>query len=462
MSARTGVAFLGIVLCFALIPPAPGAVPEDASKTFLLPNGLKVFLAEKHDLPLVHIAAAVDAGSKDETEATNGVAHLLEHCLLFRGAGARSAAEVDRDVRRHGAYFNANTGQDLIVFEMSLPAGGADYALRNLKEILFDFALTQEALDEEKAVILEEMSRLDDDPMRHGFDLVLQRLFEGHPYGLPILGRPDVIRGARLEALREFHEKYFTADRTALAVVGDFAAPEMEEKIRTVFGAARKQGAPSAPPAVARPLGKTVSFREEKDVKEGYLFIAYVGPAFNDPDRCAMDVLAETLGRGYSPLLSMALSRSRDLFNRLETSYIPGRRGGAFVVSVALEPDNIGAAAREITNYLKGCREENFSREDFPPGEQRDQVIDFLGNAKSRIRLSSEQAEESGLVLASSVARFLVRNERENPGRFLDQVGRMSSADLRRAAGAYFGRGQYAVVSIVPKPRAEGKGKDEK
>lgn len=67
---------------------------DKTEKQFTLDNGLKVFLYERHNQPLVNIVAAVNAGSKDETDETSGLVHLLEHYILFRersfGAGPRS------------------------------------------------------------------------------------------------------------------------------------------------------------------------------------------------------------------------------------------------------------------------------------------------------------------------------------------------------------------------------------
>ena len=166
-------------------------------RSFVLPNGLKVFLYEKHDLPLVNIALAVDAGSKDETEATNGVAHLLEHCLLFRGTEFRSGSEVSRDLRRRGAYFNANTGQDLTVFELACPSGaGRLRPAQSARDRLRFRPRPRPSSTSEKDVVLEELKQTEDDPERHGPDLVHQRLFAGHPYGRPVTGRPEVIRSA--------------------------------------------------------------------------------------------------------------------------------------------------------------------------------------------------------------------------------------------------------------------------
>ncbi len=440
-------------IALILLAGARAGPPAPASRSFVLPNGLKVFLYEKHDFPLINIALAVDAGSKDETDATNGLAHLLEHCILFRGTAERSAAEVSRDIRSHGAYFNANTGQDLSLFEISLPSEHADFALRNQKEILFGFALAPDALEEEKAVVLEEMYQMEDDPRRRGTDLVMQRLFEGHPYGRPVYGRPEVVRSARVEDLKTFHARYFVPDNCSLAVTGDFGAQDMEDKVKEVFGALPKSGRSRAVLPKAALLEKNVTVREEKDVKDAYLFLGFIGPDFNHQDRYAVDLLAEVMGRGVNPLLNLALRSRRDLVQNINMSYLAGRSGGAVVITMVLDQKNVAAATREAVTYLRKARDENFSADDFY-GEDKYRVFDFLGNAKNQVRFSAEQAEESGLTLASSLARFMLQNELENPGPFLGHIARTTSGDLRKAAGRYFGKGEYVAVSIVPKKSA--------
>jgi zinc protease len=457
MARLFGLALVWLSILTLLPGVASGG--ENAGRSIVLPNGLKVFLYEKHDLPLVDLSIAVNAGSKDETAGTSGVAHLLEHCMLFRGTEFRSGSEVSRDIRSRGAYFNANTGPDLTLFEFSCPSEQAGFALRNQKEIVFDFALTPAELESEKAVILEEMSQREDDPERHGTDLLMQHLFEGHPYGRPLAGRAEVVRSVRVEDLATFHAKYFVPNNCALAMVGDFKTEDMEAEIREVFGTLKTSDVPAAVCPKAGLLGKNASFVEQKDVKEGYLLFGWIGPDYNHPDQYAVNLLAEVLGRGVNPLLNAALRSRWDLVQSMTMSYIPGRFGGAIVVSLKLEPKNIPAATREALNYLRRCHTENFSKDDYP-GDERFAAFDYLGSAKNQIRFAAEQAEESRLVLASSLARFMLLNDREKPGRFLDRIARTTSGDLRKAAAVYFGRGGSVVVSIVPRrPEKSGEKK---
>ena len=231
----------------------------------------------------------------------------------------------------------------------------------------------------------------------------------------------------------------------------------MEARLREVFGPLKAADVAARAIPKAAALKASTTFEEQKDVKDGYLFLGWVGPDFNHPDQYAVDLLAEVLGRGVNPLLNIALRSRWDLVQSMTMSYFPSRFGGAVIVALKLDPKNVQAATREALNYLRRCHAENFSKDDYP-GDERFEAFDFLGSAKNQVRFASEQAEESGLVLASSLARFMLLNDRDRPGRFLDQIARTTSSDLRRAAMAYFGRGGSVAVSIVPSKTARSGG----
>lgn len=449
---------LRLVILLALIPAA-GALPAlraqspaPAEKEFTLDNGLKVVLLERHSLPLVNIVAAVNAGSKDETDATNGIVHLLEHYILFRGTEVRSGSEVARDIRARGGYFNAHTGQDVATFELTLPAEHADFGLRNQREILFNLKFDQTEIDAEKEVILEEFSQLKDDPFRYASLLFYQNLFKGHPYGRPVIGTPDVIRNLTVEAVGTFYRTYFVPANASLAVVGDFVLKDMEDKIRAEFGPVpRTEFAPRRfdPPAQPR---KAVEIEEELDVKEAYLVLGTLGPDYNSEDQYGGDVLAQILGRGINPMLYRPLKGPRDLVNTAGMMYVTLKHGGAFLAYLTLEPRTIQATKRAAVQFLRQVRNENFSRDDVVGSEQM-YATDYLEGARNQLTFEVAKAQESGLTLASSLALHLLFRTSDVPFDYLGRIRRVSSSDLRTVAARYLGRSEYVTIAIVPKKK---------
>ncbi len=305
--------FGAALLFFCLLFITPANSQDETQKYFELENGLKIFLYEKHTLPLINLVFAVNLGTKDESDKTSGLVHILEHYILFRGTEFRSGPEISQEIRRHGAYFNAHTSLDLATFEISLPSEHADFALRNQKEILFNLKLSQVELDEEKKVILEELSQTQDDPLRYATSTVYQNLFKDHPYQKPIPGKKEIIEALTVEQVEKFYRKFFVPSNCVLAIVGDFEIEEMEKKIKDIFGDLKKEEI--SPPKYEKvpALKKTVEIKQEMDVNQAYLVIGIFGPDYNNKDQYATDILTQILGRGVNPMLNYPLRGRRNL-----------------------------------------------------------------------------------------------------------------------------------------------------
>ena len=441
----------GIFIAFLIVSSifAQEDEQEALTKSFELDNGLKVFLYEKHTLPLVNCVFAVNVGSKDETDEDSGLVHILEHYILFRGTHQRSGEDIGQDMRRHGAYFNAHTGRDLSMFEITLPSEHMQFALENLKDILFNLDINQPALDEEKEVILEEINQLQDDPLRLATSLVYQNLFPDHPYQKPIYGTFETIESATAEQMAGFYGRYFTPGNSSLAIVGDLSLKQAENMVREVFGGLAEGEFKPTPFPLAPPLKKKVEIEHNMDVNLGYLVIGLTGPHYNDPDQYALDVLSEIFGRGINPMLYHPLGQRRIQVSSVLMGYSAYKCGGAIVIQIALDAKSLNRAQREILKYLKGARSLEYSSKDVF-GEAQMYAMDFMDSAKNRIRFRGEQAQERGLAVAGSLARFMLMNEIEERGDYLQHIAEISSTKLRDTAGKYLGQKNYVVIAIMP------------
>jgi predicted Zn-dependent peptidase len=441
-----------VLLFFCLLFITPSKAQDENQKYFELDNGLKIFLYEKHTLPLINIVFAVNLGTKDESDETTGLVHILEHYILFRGTEFRSGSEISQDIRRHGAYFNAHTSLDLATFEISLPSEHADFALRNQKEILFNLKLSQEELDEEKKVILEELSQTQDDPIKYAASTVYQNLFKNHPYQKPIPGKKEIIEALTVEQVEKFYRKFFIPSNCVLAVVGDFEIEEMEKKTKDIFGDLKKEEISPPKYEKVHALKKTVEITQEMDVNQAYLVIGKFGPDYNNKDQYAIHLLTEILGRGINPMLNYPLRGRRNLAHNVSMGYSAYKYGGAILIYITLEPKNIKSAKRETIRYLKETSRLNYSKKDVM-GDAKFHALDYLESAKNQIKFKIHQSQEKGLLVATSLARFMLLNEDLNRGSYLENIEKISSSDLRKAANKYLSKGRYVIVTISPKKK---------
>jgi zinc protease len=276
LRARTA-GLLALALACALpaaaqVPAAPPAVAaplalteripfDGAVRTGTLPNGLKYFIRH-NDRPANRVALrlAVKAGSLFEEDDQQGLAHFIEH-MAFNGSAHFKPGELvsyfEAAGARLGPHVNAYTSFDETVYMLDLPAQRNDVVARGLTAMA-DFAggltIDPEQVERERGVVIEEWrGRLGAGSRVR--DQQFPVMFHNSRYAnrLPI-GKPEVLRSAPPQRLRDFYDTWYRPERMALIVVGDISETTIEAGIRETFGPLVARAAAATPPDGTVPL----------------------------------------------------------------------------------------------------------------------------------------------------------------------------------------------------------------
>ena len=254
------VVFTASVAIHAQTPPAaPAYNPQDeipfdkAVRTATLPNGLRYFVRQNsRPATRVSLRLAVKAGSLNEADDQQGLAHLIEH-MAFNGSTHFKAGEMfayfERVGARLGPHVNAYTSFDETVYMLDLPTDNPEVIAKGLTALADDaggLTLSREEIDKERPVVIEEW-RLGLGAGSRIRDKQFPILFYQSRYAqrLPI-GKPDIIRNAPPERLRAFYDTWYRPDHMAVVAVGDIDPAKMEQDIRTMFAPLTARG-PAAP-----------------------------------------------------------------------------------------------------------------------------------------------------------------------------------------------------------------------
>ena len=173
--------------------------------TGTLPNGLRYYV-RKNARPekRVMLQLAVKAGSVDETDAQQGLAHFLEH-MGFNGTKRFKPGELiaalESTGARLGPHVNAQTGFDDTIYMFQLPtdkAGIVEKGMQALADFAGGMTLDPKEIDKERGVVIEEWrgglgagSRLRDQqiPVLFAKSKYAERLPIGKPEILKIVSR---------------------------------------------------------------------------------------------------------------------------------------------------------------------------------------------------------------------------------------------------------------------------------
>jgi len=202
-------------------------------RIFTLENGLQCsFQAQRSSV--AHVVVAIRAGSRDELDHQQGLAHFLEH-NLFKGTSKRKAYHILSRLDDVGGELNAYTTKEETIIHASFLKTDFRRALELIYDVLANSTFPEKELEKEKDVIKDEISSYKDAPGESIFDDFEDHIFRGDPLGRNILGTPESVDKLRRDDILELQSRTYTADRIKLAVVGPFGSERVERTVAELF-----------------------------------------------------------------------------------------------------------------------------------------------------------------------------------------------------------------------------------
>ena len=317
----------------------------------MLPNGLTLLVEENHAAPVVAIQVWVRVGSADERADEAGLAHLHEH-MLFKGTARRGPGEIARTIEACGGEINAWTSFDQTVYHVVLASQFFAEGMDVLADAVTSAAFDPGELQREIEVVCEEIKRSMDSPTRKLSRELFASAFSRHPYGKPVIGTEESVRGFRREGILRFYRRWYKPENTVVIVVGDVREAEAVRLAQKLFAWPPGPFEP-APARPAEPRREVPLARLRKEpLKEGYLSIAWPSLPLVHEDVAALDALAIVLGHGEASRLHRAMKRDRLLCTEVQASCYTPVDPGLTIVGLTLQP----ASAREAESSASVAR----------------------------------------------------------------------------------------------------------
>ena len=120
----------------------------------VLDNGLRVFLVESRELPVVSHMIWYTVGARDERTGETGLSHFLEH-MMFKGTADYPKGTIDAITARLGGHNNAFTDSDCTAYYFNLKSDRWTEALAIEASRMQGCLLDQVEFESEKKVVIE-------------------------------------------------------------------------------------------------------------------------------------------------------------------------------------------------------------------------------------------------------------------------------------------------------------------
>jgi predicted Zn-dependent peptidase len=322
----------------------------------MLPAGPRVISARLPGARSVSVAAYVLAGSRLEASDEAGVAHFMEH-ITFKGTAAYpSSRAISEAVEGVGGSFNAATDRESTVYWVRLPRREADTAMRVLGELIVRPTLDEHEIDQERAVIVEEIRSYLDDPAEYCQILFQQAMFGSGPLGREICGDEDGIRALPTATIRDFWATTYRPANVVLAIAGDIEHAEAVDLATAAFGTGNGV-VPRWAAAPDLPAGERV-LTGKRDTAQAQLAVGVPALRRDHPEAWTLAVLNAVLGDGMSSRLFLSLREERGLAYDVSSGVVEYADAGALEVSAGVDPDHLPEALAAILAELARLRDE--------------------------------------------------------------------------------------------------------
>lgn len=414
--------------------PQAGPAPEvkiGNAESFVLPNGLKVFVVENHKLPKVTFSLLIDRDPIIEGKNAGYTSAAGE--LLRKGTKNRPKDKLEQEIDFLGAVLTTSSTS---VFASGL-SKYTDKIMNIMADVILNPDFKQEELDKITKETLSGLAYSKDDPDAIS-DRVEKTLMFGkeHPYGE--VETEESVKSLTLDMCNKYYETYFRPNISYLAIVGDINKAKAKSLVEKYFGKWEKKDVPKNtfinPKA---PIVNKIALVDRSNSVQSVISICYpVDLTVGSEDAMKAKVANSILGGSATGRLFMNLRESKAYTYGAYSSLNPDKVVGSFSASAKVRNVVTDSAITEIFSEMKKIRNEKVSEKE-------------LLSAKNLLSGNFIRSLEQPSTIASFAINTALYNlPKDYYKNYLKNINAVTAEDVQTMAKKYI-KPNNAIILVV-------------
>jgi predicted Zn-dependent peptidase len=385
----------------------------------VLPSGLTVLVETLPYVRSVAFGYYLRSGSAVESEEHGGASHFLEH-LVFKGTKKRTTAEIAKVIDILGGDVDAFTGKEYTSFYAHVLDEQLPTALDLLTEIVTSPNFSNDDVEMERGVILEEIKMVEDTPDDLVHEIFVTSFWPDHPLGRPILGTEETIERLQRAKIVEHYEETFQPSNVIFAASGNVRPEDLLPFLEARF--AKSDREPFRREWSAPTPNQHVILRQKKELEQVHLCLGSRGYPQQRQERYAAALLNAVLGGGMSSRLFQRVREQEGLVYAIASYHNGYMHGGYQAVYAACAPKNVRRVLDSTLAEMRKIKNEGATAEE-------------LADAKLHLKGSILLSLESTTSRMSGIARQEYYFGRQyTPDEIIEHIDAVTLEDLHAAA----------------------------
>ncbi len=314
-------------------------------QTSQLSNGMRIVTHRMAGLETATVGVFVNAGARAETDSEHGVAHFLEH-MAFKGTPTRTPMQIAEEIEGAGGALNAVTSSEATNYYARVLKDDVELGLELIGDLLLNPAFSDDEMDREREVILQEIAATQDSPDDIVFDLALSEAYPNQPLGRSILGTDRMISRHAAADLKRFRNENYAASRMILSAAGAVDHDALHRLADRLFGGM----ASDAPRPIKRAKFEGGHAVSDKRFEQCHVIYVFEGFSNGHEDAFAGRIFAGIAGGGMASRLFQEVREKRGLCYDIHAFDWGYSDSGIIGLHAATSPQQL----RELTSLALG------------------------------------------------------------------------------------------------------------
>lgn len=425
-----------ILLFFVLLIYTDSSFAIDAKRE-VLPNGLTLLYAERHNLPIVDVTLLIKASPLDEPSEKAGLANLVAS-LLNEGTKHRTSEQISEEIEFIGGSLGASTDRDYTMVNLSVLKKDIQKGFELFSDILLNPTFPDKEIKRVKELIKGALKQSEDDP-----SFVAERAFRKalygteHAYGRVVEGSLETLDNIRRDDIERFYKTYYRPNNAILVIVGDIGSQEIESLIKRYLSGWQPASIPrKSIPEVSNPESPRV-LKIDKKITQANIIIGHLGVSRSNPDYYALSVMNYILGGGgFASRLMTKIRDEMGLAYDVYSIFSSDLEKGVFQAAVQTKNESARKVIDVILDEMRRIQSEPVSE-----GELKDAKSYLTGSFPRRIDTLGK------------IADFLALTEFYGLGmdydkRYSEYINSVTKDDILRVAKRYLHPERYILVIV--------------
>jgi len=416
-------------------PPRPLVLPKIQRAS--LKNGLKVMLAEYHQLPIVQLNLVVQTGTAADPPQKAGVGTLTMR-MLDEGTRKRTALQIADELDFIGANLFSSASYDGCFVGLQTLKEHLSTAVDIYSDVILHPTFPQQEFERVKKELLTSLIQQRDQPAAVATRVFATRLYgEEHPYGRPNDGTEASVTQITVQDLKDFYEKYARPNNATLIVVGDVTLKELLPTLERHFGSWERKTVPEVKiPEISAETKPMIFLVDKPQAAQSQIRIGHVGLPRSTPDYFPVVVMNTILGGGFNSRLNWNLREQKGYTYGTGSSFQFRKGAGPFTTTGGFRTDVTDKSVVESLKEINRLKTEEVSESDLRFAK------DFL------IRSLPRGFETPGQIANQLATLVLYQLPDDYFETYTKNVEAVTAADVKRVAEKYL-RPDSMLIAIV-------------